>query len=280
MPVIIPGDPRTKARKTERHLRPVRTPKTVEVKARDHLYAMIKPMIAEVSAMIPGIYAGGDMAVAAVALGGMMDKWQRAFAAASEVFGTEWADGVDAANKASLEKSIAKSLGVDFAGVLDQREVRDAFEIMRAEAVGLIRTVPTDYIGRVGEALLKSYRQEREPEGRSLIAEVEELGHITHGRAKTIARDQTSKMNANLNTIRATSLGMTEYIWRTSRDSKVVGTPGGLYPEGNRMHGNHYEREGKIFRYDKPPFDGAPGAGINCRCHSEPILDLNHLDIV
>ena len=96
-------------------------------------------------------------------------------------------------------------------------------------------------------------------------------------RAQVIARDQTSKMNTNINQIRQTALGIQEYIWRTSEDSRVVGAPGGKYPQGNAMHGNHYVRNGKIFRWDEPPDDGHPGWPIQCRCVALGIVDRSQL---
>ena len=96
-------------------------------------------------------------------------------------------------------------------------------------------------------------------------------------RARLIARDQTSKMNVAINMARQTSIGIEEYIWRTAKDRRVVGTPGGLWPEGNAMHGNHYKREGKTYRWDNPPHDGHPGWPINCRCYPEPVLDPDKL---
>ena len=38
---------------------------------------------------------------------------------------------------------------------------------------------------------------------------------------RRLTRDQTQKMNANLNEIRQRDLGVTQYIWRTSEDERV-----------------------------------------------------------
>ena len=87
-----------------------------------------------------------------------------------------------------------------------------------------------------------------------------------------IARDQTSKINTAVNQARQTEIGIEEYIWRTCKDSRVVGAPGGKWPEGNATHGNHYKREGVKYRWDTPPYDGHPGYAINCRCYPEPVI--------
>ncbi len=45
------------------------------------------------------------------------------------------------------------------------------------------------------------------------------------------------------------------YKWRTQKD--------------NRVRKEHMEREGKVFNWDTPPFDGHPGEPYNCRCWAE-----------
>ena len=66
---------------------------------------------------------------------------------------------------------------------------------MGAQAVHLITTVPEIYYDKIQEAVMKTYQQERLPEGRGLIAEIQELTKITYERAKLIAVDQTNKMH-------------------------------------------------------------------------------------
>lgn len=161
--------------------------------------------------------------------------------------------------------------------ILDAPDVAVSVRLASMEAAQLIRTIPTDYIGRVSRAVYQSMRQQPFPEGRTLAEEIHLLGRVTKERAQVIARDQTSKMNTNINQIRQTALGIQEYIWRTSEDSRVVGAPGGKYPQGNAMHGNHYVRNGKIFRWDEPPDDGHPGWSIQCRCVALGVVDRSQL---
>lgn len=95
---------------------------------------------------------------------------------------------------------------------------------------------------------------------------------LTETRAKLIARDQVGKLNGALTKKRQEAIGVKEYKWRTSQDERVVGTPGGLYPTGNAKHGNHFSREGKIYKWSEPPSDGNPGFPIRCRCYGEMVL--------
>lgn len=78
-------------------------------------------------------------------------------------------------------------------------------------------------------------------------------------RAALIARDQVGKLNASLDRVRQTEIGIKSYVWRTSRDERVR-------PE-------HAERDGVTFSWDEPPNDGHPGEPINCRCYPEPVFE-------
>lgn len=87
-----------------------------------------------------------------------------------------------------------------------------------------------------------------------------EVGSIK-SKAKLIARDQVSKLNAELNMLRQQEIGITGYIWNTVGDESVRPT--------------HAAHEGKEYEWDKPPADtGHPGDDINCRCIATPNYKL------
>jgi len=81
---------------------------------------------------------------------------------------------------------------------------------------------------------------------------------VTKHRATLIAQDQILSANARITQIRAESLGIKEYIWKTVGDSRVR-------PE-------HAELAGRVFSWEKPPAVGHPGSPIRCRCRAELIL--------
>lgn len=93
---------------------------------------------------------------------------------------------------------------------------------------------------------------------------------VTRSRADLIATDQTLTLQGQLDELRQKDAGVTSYLWRTSNDSRVRGTPGGLYP---RARFSHYEREGIKFYWNDPPEDGHPKEAIRCRCWPEPVFD-------
>jgi hypothetical protein len=207
----------------------------------------------------------------------VQEKWQDFANSFAATLGRMWVETSSRKQKTQLMESIKSALGVNHLYLLDNDEVRGAYELALMEATNLIKTVPTEYMERVAEALRRDFRNEAQPEGRTLSQEIAASTRITLQRAKVIARDQTAKMTSSFNATRQKSAGITEYIWRTAKDQRVVGRPAGLFPVGNPKHMNHYEREGKTFRWDKPPPDGHPGMAIQCRCYAEPIIDLDAL---
>lgn len=103
-----------------------------------------------------------------------------------------------------------------------------------------------------------------------------------------IVVDQTRKLLSNMDAITAKTGGAFGFIWHNRRDARVVGRPGGMYPEPTEKHGDHWEREGKLYLikdswavvrkmlkktgdvlYDVDLNDGRPGIPIGCRCYAE-----------
>jgi len=69
---------------------------------------------------------------------------------------------------------------------------------------------------------------------------------VSMAKAKFLARQETSLFVAEVRNERYSDAGIELYKWSTSQDIRVVGTPGGLYPEGSPGHGNHFIMHGKI----------------------------------
>ena len=93
-----------------------------------------------------------------------------------------------------------------------------------------------------------------------------------HNQAKLIARTETAKLQTEITRTRATNLGSVAYIWRASKDK--------------RTRPSHREMEGVVvfWRPDnqKPLRDNMRGDGgefPNCRCDTEPIVDIDDIKI-
>ena len=116
----------------------------------------------------------------------------------------------------------------------------------------------------------------------------------TSTRAKLIARDQTSKLYGDIAEKRQTGAGLDMYVWRSLEDERVVGTPGGRYPNPTKGHGNHFFMDGKVCLWSNPNVyaenvkeamagywkarpanvKGAkPGDQYSCRCYAEPVFE-------
>lgn len=108
-----------------------------------------------------------------------------------------------------------------------------------------------------------------------------------------IVVDQTRKLLANMDEITAKQGGAIGFIWHNRRDGRVVGRPGGMYPDATAKHGDHWDREGKLYlikdswaisrkmlkkvkgiEYDTDLNDGKPGIPIGCRCYAEYIYAI------
>ena len=110
---------------------------------------------------------------------------------------------------------------------------------------------------------------------------------------KMIIRDQQHKLVSNMTYITAMKNNAIGFIWKNRKDVRVVGNPAGMYPNGNEMHNNHWQREGKLYlfreskaikqglikktkdvQYADEIEDGLPGIPINCRCTMRLIYRL------
>jgi SPP1 gp7 family putative phage head morphogenesis protein len=94
---------------------------------------------------------------------------------------------------------------------------------------------------------------------------IAETTDATASRARLIARDQTLKLNAEITEARHRAAGVTEYVWRSSRDE--------------RTRERHKELDGTRHRYSDPPVidertgrRGNPGDDYQCRCTADPVI--------
>jgi len=205
-----------------------------------------------------------------------------------------WRQMMEVETRTSMHKALAKSLGIDITAVLDTPQVSEALSIGGWEAADLIKTIPGELLNDVAKAVADNFRGIPQPEGRSLMQQIQHIGDVSKKRAKLIARDQTSKMTGLLNQTRQQMLGVEMYIWRTAKDSRVVGNPSGRFPKTSRAHGNHYKMEGKYCKWENPMLysndkgqtwvqrasdmpKNHPGQDIACRCFASAVIDLDKI---
>lgn len=141
--------------------------------------------------------------------------------------------------------------------------MRDAFEASLEENIGLIRSIPEQYLQQVQGAVMRSYTV-----GRDLSAMVKDIKAIypkAADRAVLIARDQSNKANAVVTRARQLELGIEEAIWMHSHAGKVP------RPDHVAANGMRYKvAEGALISGEYI----FPGQLINCRCTGRSVLPI------
>ncbi len=159
-------------------------------------------------------------------------------------------------NKKQSDKINHSIFGIDI--FVDDPWLADQLKLFAAQNAQLIRSLPEQELERVAGDVERGLQQGSRFE--DVARGIQKSFGITHRKAKLIARDQTTKLNASLTRLHQQEVGVEEYIWQTSGDERVRPT--------------HRENDGKVFRWDTPPAKtGHPGNDVNCRCVARPVLD-------
>jgi SPP1 gp7 family putative phage head morphogenesis protein len=133
--------------------------------------------------------------------------------------------------------------------------------------IELVQALGKQYIPEITSLASKTFL-----EGGSRKDLAYEMLKFTDGnknKARFWARDQVGSAYSEFTHVRQTSIGITHFIWRTSRDNKVRET--------------HQELEGRKFDWktgaantgllNDTPGAKFPGQPYNCRCSAEPVIE-------
>ena len=147
-----------------------------------------------------------------------------------------------------------------------------------AENVRLIKSIPTEYFGRLQGVVSRGLQQGTM--GTDIAEEIRDIYAVSNGRAQLIAVDQIGKLNGLISQHRQMTAGIKFYKWSTSLDARV--------------RESHAEREGKYFAWPgtgvegkvhngkiihPPPVGGPPGYPIRCRCVALPVIDTDAMNV-
>jgi SPP1 gp7 family putative phage head morphogenesis protein len=128
--------------------------------------------------------------------------------------------------------------------------------------VRLVKDLGDEHAKDLVDAIIKA--RDKGLRHEQLAPVIQQRLDVGASRAKLIARDQTTKLNGQLQAQHQQASGVVEFQWSTSRDGAV--------------RQSHRELEGRIFRFDRPPVvDGElalPGEPIQCRCTAIPVIPL------
>jgi SPP1 gp7 family putative phage head morphogenesis protein len=171
------------------------------------------------------------------------------------------ANAVNRFNREDVNRQVKAVLGVELGS---EPAIAARIPAFVRDNVKLIKSIPEKLLSDVDDIVSRGFRRGDRYE--AMAEEITSRFDVTESRAKLIARDQIGSLNGELTKVRQESLGATTYVWRTARDERVRGNPGGKYPDADP---SHWDREGQVFSWADPPEDGHPGSAINCRCSSE-----------
>ena len=145
--------------------------------------------------------------------------------------------------------------------------MRDALNASIQENVGLIRSIPAQYLQQVEGVVMRSYASGRDLQ--TMVKGLQQLYPKVGDRAVLIARDQSNKANAVVNRARSLQLGLTDGIWMHSGAGKT--------PRPKHLKAGKDKLRFKIAE-GAPVGDKGnkvlPGEEINCRCTYRVVLPI------
>lgn len=177
----------------------------------------------------------------------------------ASVISSQFVSSSNTVNRNRFYNAMEEAIGVNVSSIIQNEGIEDILKASTRENVSLIKSIPDEFFKQIEGVVYRGTTQGLK--GSSLIREIRRIGNVTTKRANLIARDQSSKLNSNLNQQRQQNLGVEEYIWRISDD--------------HRVRESHRKNRNKVFRWDSPPPEtGHPGHDIQCRCIAEPIINI------
>lgn len=180
-----------------------------------------------------------------------------------EELAREFAKKTDTFQRIQMNRQVRAALGADV--LATDTKLASLVDGFVEENVALIKDLPRKMYSDIEGVVMRGV-SDAKLHG-NIAEEIEEKFELGRDRAKLIARDQVGKFYGQVAISRQKDLGLDAYIWRTSRDRRVRGTPGGAFPHAKP---SHYAREGKRFLLSEPPEGGHPGQPVLCRCYPEP----------
>jgi uncharacterized protein with gpF-like domain len=294
MAVIILNKAPKPAQKKQIEGKVIDDPKSIENEARRTLKNITKPIQLELEYIIDNMRDKSAREVGKE-LEAVKKNYEFQLETTAEQIAENWVGKVNKYNKDKFMSHMRKVLGIDIGAIVDEA-MKDELEIMIMENASYIKSIPNYLVGHVADRVVQHFKGIPMPENRTLRQQIKEEFKVSDGRAKVLARDQTSKMNTSISAIRQVNLGIDCYVWKTVEDERVVGKPGGVYPKTTKLHKNHYIMQGLLCKWADPNVysddKGAtwklrtaqmphnhPGDDIMCRCRPAPFIDIEKLKV-
>jgi len=199
------------------------------------------------------------------ALRRLLDKWSSPeFRNVANQVAAKFVRTANDINAKRFSKSM-KGFGIDIFG--DDTSLQEYVDASIFDNTRLITSIPEQYLTQVESIVMTNVRAGGRP---SAIAKLlQKQFDVTENRAKMIARDQTAKVNGDLNKKRQIATGFEYFQWLTSEDERVRDRHDDISDKITA-----YGRG--IYRWDTPPISDQgtpiiPGQDFQCRCTGRPV---------
>ena len=180
-------------------------------------------------------------------------------------------------NDNTFKANLRNNVGLDLKGSIEAEGLTDALKVIVSQNVALIKSVKDEYKDNIGKLLRDNVLEGNRPT--NLVTQVKNIGGVTKSKAKFIARDQTSKVNADLVELRAEALGSKTYIWSGSMDERER-------PSHKAMQGmlckwsdaTVYSDDGGVTWKKRRSIGGVElhaGRDFRCRCSALPQISFS-----
>ena len=192
----------------------------------------------------------------------LIAKWSSpTFAAIATQTATQFVNTADQIN----QQRTKRQFGIDIYST--EPALNELIEASIYDNTQLIKSIPEQYLKQVESIVMTNTRAGNRSS--AMIKSLQQQFGVTQRRAKMIARDQTAKLNGDLNAKRQQVAGFLYFQWRTSDDERV-----------RDRHEDIAEKTTEygpgVYKWDNPPLSDKgipiiPGGDYQCRCTARPI---------
>lgn len=203
-------------------------------------------------------------------------RWERYFASMARRLATDVVEAAYKANKTAWQGQVRRE-GFDIPMQLTAAQ-RTIMDVKVVDNVALIKSIPAQYFTKIEGDVSRGFLAGRDLE--AIASELRKTGQTTTSRAALIARDQSNKLTAHMNSARQNELGIRYAYWKHSTVDK---DPRPKHLKAGREQWIYDTQVGIDFG-DSFGFV-LPGVAINCRCGGRSIIpaideDLGPADLV
>lgn len=218
----------------------------------------------------------GDQRELFLELADLRKRWERYFNSFARKLAPDVVEAAYKANKTAWQGQVRRE-GFDIPLQLTPAQ-RSILDVKVGDNVALIKSIPAQYFTKIEGDVSRGFLAGRDLE--AIASELRSTGESTTKRAALIARDQSNKLTAHMNSARQNELGIRYAYWKHSTVDKD--------PRVNHLRASRdkwiFDTQVGIDFGDSFGFV-LPGIAINCRCGSRSIIpaideDLGPDDLV